>query len=253
MAQSGKSGTCTLVCWIVAIVLGLIAVKMTAGGVPFVFALIIGVVVALVVGFLLTRMFCTDQAVTGTVVPTKSPTQQAVEDDEAQAAQDAAREAEEEAARQAAAEAAAEAQAAMAEEEQGAADAGDAASTGEEPALVKPAQLKGQAELEARKGEWKYEGGSTEAAPKAAAPAGGADDLKQLKGVGPKLEQKLVEAGVTSFAQIAAWGPEDIAKMDDLLSFKGRITRDGWVEQAKTLAGGGETEFSKRVEDGDVY
>ena len=44
------------------------------------------------------------------------------------------------------------------------------------------------------------------------------------------------EAGVTSFAQIAGWSPEDIAEMDEKLSFKGRIERDGWVEQAATLA-----------------
>ncbi|MCG6884961.1 MAG: 50S ribosomal protein L21 [Silicimonas sp.] len=71
------------------------------------------------------------------------------------------------------------------------------------------------------------------AAPKAVA---GADDLKQLTGVGPALEKKLHEAGVTSFAQIAAWTPEEIAEMDEKLSFKGRIERDGWVEQATTLA-----------------
>lgn len=75
------------------------------------------------------------------------------------------------------------------------------------------------------------------AAPKAAAAAGD-DDLKQLSGVGPALEKKLLEAGVTSFAQIAAWGPEEIAEFDEKLSFKGRIEREGWVEQAKTLAQG---------------
>ena len=62
------------------------------------------------------------------------------------------------------------------------------------------------------------------------------DDLKQLSGVGPALEKKLHENGVTSFAQIAAWNADDIADMDDKLSFKGRIERDGWVEQAKKLA-----------------
>lgn len=66
---------------------------------------------------------------------------------------------------------------------------------------------------------------------------GGADDLKKLKGVGPALEKKLHAAGVTSFAQIAAWGPEDVAEMDDKLSFKGRIERDDWIGQAKDLAG----------------
>lgn len=66
--------------------------------------------------------------------------------------------------------------------------------------------------------------------------AAGADDLKQLTGVGPALEKKLHQAGVTSFAQIANWTAEDIADMDEKLSFKGRIERDGWVEQAKDLA-----------------
>ncbi|CUH59396.1 50S ribosomal protein L21 [Thalassobacter stenotrophicus] len=74
-----------------------------------------------------------------------------------------------------------------------------------------------------------------EAAPAAAA---GADDLKKLSGVGPALEKKLLAAGVTTFAQIAAWSPEDVAAIDEQLSFKGRIEREGWIEQAKELAKG---------------
>ena len=73
------------------------------------------------------------------------------------------------------------------------------------------------------------------AAPKAAA---GADDLKKLSGVGPALEKKLHEGGVTTFAQIAAWTEEDVAEFDEKLSFKGRIEREGWIEQAKELAKG---------------
>ncbi len=72
------------------------------------------------------------------------------------------------------------------------------------------------------------------AAKKAEATTGG-DDLKQLSGVGPALEKKLHEAGVTTFAQIAAWNADDIAAMDEKLSFKGRIEREGWVDQAKAL------------------
>lgn len=72
---------------------------------------------------------------------------------------------------------------------------------------------------------------------KAEAPAGG-DDLKKLSGVGPALEKKLVEAGVTTFAQIAAWTEADVAEMDEKLSFKGRIEREGWIEQAKELTKG---------------
>ena len=75
-------------------------------------------------------------------------------------------------------------------------------------------------------------------APKAAAAETKADDLKKLSGVGPALEKKLIEGGVTSFAQIAAWTEEDVAAMDEKLSFKGRIQREGWIEQAKELAKG---------------
>ena len=73
------------------------------------------------------------------------------------------------------------------------------------------------------------------AAPKADAPAA-ADDLKALSGVGPALEKKLHDAGVTTFAQIAAWTEEDVAAMDEKLSFKGRIEREGWIAQAAELA-----------------
>jgi NADH-quinone oxidoreductase subunit E len=90
-------------------------------------------------------------------------------------------------------------------------------------------------------------------AKKTAAKSDTADDLKQLKGVGPALEKKLHDNGVTTFAQIAAWTADDITDMDGKLSFKGRIARDGWVDQAKLLASGEETEFAKKVAKGDVY
>ena len=81
-----------------------------------------------------------------------------------------------------------------------------------------------------------------EAAPKAekAAPAAaaGADDLKQLSGVGPALEKKLHASGVTTFAQVAAWTEADVKEFGEKLSFKGRIEREGWIEQAKELAKG---------------
>lgn len=71
-----------------------------------------------------------------------------------------------------------------------------------------------------------------------------ADDLSQLKGVGPKLVALLHGMGVTRFSQIAAWTEEDIAGIDAQLgSFKGRITRDNWVEQAKFLASGDRAGF----------
>jgi small subunit ribosomal protein S2 len=69
-----------------------------------------------------------------------------------------------------------------------------------------------------------------------ARPEGDPDDLKKITGVGPVLEGKLNELGVTRFDQIAAFTAEDLAKIDDLLNFKGRAERDDWVGQAKELA-----------------
>ncbi|SFG49385.1 NADH-quinone oxidoreductase subunit E [Sulfitobacter dubius] len=66
---------------------------------------------------------------------------------------------------------------------------------------------------------------------------GGADDLKKIKGVGPKLEQMLNGMGFYHFDQIAQWGPEEVAWVDqNLEGFKGRVSRDTWVEQAARLA-----------------
>lgn len=80
-----------------------------------------------------------------------------------------------------------------------------------------------------------------------AAPQGEKDDLKKISGVGPKLEGVLNELGVFHFWQIAKWTDREVAWVDDYLSFKGRINRDKWIEQAKVLADGGETEFSARA------
>jgi NADH-quinone oxidoreductase subunit E len=83
----------------------------------------------------------------------------------------------------------------------------------------------------------------TLAAPRAA----GADDLKKIKGVGPKLEAMLNSMGFYHFDQIARWTDKEVAWVDDNLEgFKGRVTRDGWVAQARILAAGGETEFSRQ-------
>lgn len=67
---------------------------------------------------------------------------------------------------------------------------------------------------------------------------GGADDLKKISGVGPKLESLLHENGVFHFDQIAAWNASEITYMDDQLSFKGRIERDNWIAQASELMKG---------------
>jgi len=75
---------------------------------------------------------------------------------------------------------------------------------------------------------------------------GSADDLKKISGVGPKLEKTLNGLGIFHFSQIAAFTPDHVAWVDQNLRFKGRIEREKWIEQAKVLATGGETEFSRR-------
>ncbi len=81
----------------------------------------------------------------------------------------------------------------------------------------------------------------------APAAVGGADDLTRIKGLGPKLAALLGEFGITSFAQIAAWSPEEIERIDAKLGrFSGRIVRDQWVEQAKLLAAGDEPGFAAK-------
>jgi len=67
-------------------------------------------------------------------------------------------------------------------------------------------------------------------------PNGKADDLKQISGVGPKLEKTLNGLGFWHFSQIAEWKKSDVAIVDDELSFKGRIERDDWIKQARKLA-----------------
>jgi len=86
-------------------------------------------------------------------------------------------------------------------------------------------------------------------------PRGGtADDLKRIKGVGPKMEQLCNKLGFYHFDQIASWTAAEVAWVDENLEgFTGRVTRDNWIDQAKLLATGGETAFSKKVDKGGVY
>ena len=133
--------------------------------------------------------------------------------------------------------------------------------------VVKPStKLAASEELAARKGDWTYDGaGEPEASADAASDTKDADadedadakdeaaetapelytdaapsdpdDLKKIKGVGPGLEKTLNEMGIYKFAQIATWGPGEIAWVDARLKFKGRITRDDWIGQAKEFSG----------------
>ncbi len=92
-----------------------------------------------------------------------------------------------------------------------------------------------------------YDGPGKKPATLTEARGGKSDNLKLIKGVGPKLERLCNSLGFYHFDQIAAWTPDEVAWVDqNLEGFKGRVVRDTWVDQAKILAAGGETEFSAR-------
>jgi NADH-quinone oxidoreductase subunit E len=86
-----------------------------------------------------------------------------------------------------------------------------------------------------------------------AAPRDGqADDLKTIEGIGPALEKLCNELGIWHFDQIAAWGNAETAWMDaNLKGFKGRVTRDKWVAQAKLIGSVGTEEFLRRAKTND--
>ncbi|HKL64494.1 MAG TPA: NADH:ubiquinone oxidoreductase [Roseovarius sp.] len=254
MSDTSKLTTCQIVCWGLAGLAGLIVLWSAIGAVGFFAALLLAIAFAVLLGLVSSRLICTGYraddrgieaqdvertlrqatGVTGykapdpdeddTTAPTKAPAAGPVP----------------------------------------AAEPTASAATAETSAAVQTGTtLSGEEELATRKGEWRY-GSEAEAkaAPEAGTrpsaldgPRGGeADDLKRIKGVGPKLEKLINEMGFYHFDQIANWTGAEITWVDDnLKGFKGRVSRDNWVEQARILAAGGETEFSHRVDEGDVY
>ncbi|MGL4236020.1 hypothetical protein [Tabrizicola sp.] len=96
------------------------------------------------------------------------------------------------------------------------------------------------------------------AKPKVAKPAGPerlsgprkgkADDLKEIEGIGPAMEKLVNGMGFYHFDQIASWSDADVALVDaEMKSFKGRITRDKWVAQAKIIVTEGLEAFRIRA------
>jgi len=254
MSDTSKLSTCQIVCWCLAGLTGILVLWSASGAVGFFAALLLGAAFAVFVGLVITQLVCTGyrdedsgirssdlketmRQVTG-ITGYKAP----FDEDDAPAASATA---------------------------PSTAPAKSAAKTETAHTSVKPGTvLEGEQELAARKGEWEYSDEAQTAAPAVtdeedvgtrpealSAPKGGqADDLKQIKGVGPKLEKLCNELGFYHFDQIAGWSADEVAWVDaNIKGFKGRVSRDNWVEQAKVLAAGGETEFSKRVEGGDVY
>ncbi len=128
------------------------------------------------------------------------------------------------------------------------ADPKAAASNGQAPsAEAKPAQAKAAKAASPAPASKPDSGKAASAAPKAAdkpksltkARGGKPDDLKLIKGVGPKLEALCNKLGFYHFDQIASWTEKEIAWVDgNLEGFKGRVTREDWVQQARDLMNG---------------
>lgn len=261
-----------------AILTGLIAWLLHQAGLSVILLALLTLVIAAVLFWLVDR-YCAGReasaqaaayagAVTGGAAVAAAGTDSAAEADaeaarQAQAAREAeaaraaeeaaaARAAEERARREAEEKAAAERQAAADREAAERAAAEDAARKAEEEQKATAASASGDRDYD---GDGVVEGTNEGTRPAALdGPRGGtADDLKRVKGIGPKMEKICNSLGFYHFDQIAAWTSDEVAWVDaNLEGFKGRVTRDEWVAQAKLLAAGEETEFSKRVDDGDV-
>lgn len=250
MSDTSKLSTCQIICWGLSGLVGVIVLWSATGAVGFFAALLLAVALAVLLALVATRLICTGYGegdrgieardVEATLRQATGVTGYKAPDPEEDAAP------------------------APAPAAEPVASAAMAAPAEAPEAVVRPGTtLPGEEELAARKGEWRYDG-AADAQPDAGAatrpealsgPRGGqADDLKKIKGVGPKLEKLCNELGFYHYDQIAHWTKAEVAWVDDnLTGFKGRVTRDNWVAQAKTLAAGGETEFSARVDKGDVY
>ncbi len=261
MSDENNEGffTCSVMCWIVGILMAIATYLIVAGRLETgaMIALLAAIAMLLIVYWVLKKFFCNEY------VDTRPPREYGKAEHEiaASRANVAAVDSMGPSSLAATAEdtAAQEKAAAQAAEEKALADA--AAAKAKADAEAKAAAAKAKADAEAAKGE-DYDGdgileGENEGTrPEAlsAAREGGADDLKKIKGVGPKMEQTCNELGFYHFDQIAAWTDQEVAWVNaNLKGFKGRVTRDNWVEQAKLLAAGKDTEFSKKVDKGGVY
>lgn len=238
MSNASETNTCKTVCWLVAGVAGLVLLWVTSGAVTFVAAVVLGAVLAVILGVVLTRLVC----------PAASEARMADPSELRNAASPA------QSARVATGETAAPPPEPGPAPEAPPQDPAAPAGAEDAPKVQAGTLLDGEEEIAARKGAWTYGAGAAPTAPAGAGdgrrpeamsgPRGGrADDLRRIKGVGPKLAAQLNDLGIYHFDQIAAWGPEEVAWMDaNLKGFRGRVSRDGWVAQAAALAAGGDAE-----------
>ena len=80
---------------------------------------------------------------------------------------------------------------------------------------------------------------------------GQGDDLKRIRGVGVLIEKRLRSMGYVNYQQIGSWTRSDVDRVNQKLDFRGRIERENWIEQARILAAGGQTDFSRRSDRRD--
>ena len=75
-----------------------------------------------------------------------------------------------------------------------------------------------------------------------------ADDLKRIRGIGVLLEKRLNSMGYRTYEQIANWTAADVERISRELDIPGRIEQENWIEQARILASGKQTEFARRFD-----
>ncbi|KAB7616289.1 NADH:quinone oxidoreductase [Amylibacter sp. SFDW26] len=273
--------TCSIVCWLLAFALGIFVAAALIHWVSIhgLLAAVIGLIAMLLAGWILKGMFCADDASStvssttaaaavgaGAVATATAATSAAAEKPAAKKAAPAKKTAAKSTSTAKTKTAAAKKPAAAKAAPKAKAAAKPA--TAKKPAAKKAAPAKKTAAKSTSTAKTKTAAAkkpvAAKAAPKAKAAAKPAaakkaspakfytkapakvDDLKLISGVGPKLEKTLNDIGVYKYEQVAVWKKADIKKVDDQLKFKGRIERDNWMKQAKVLAKGGDTEFSKK-------
>jgi len=260
MNEQSNGLTCAAKMWLLALLLGaILAIVLSAtGAYTGKWAIVLGLLFFLVGGALMAWLLCKRDTAEAQAVASSAPSQAS---DDAAAAADAtadamaAQEADE-------ANAAADAAAEMAVAEKAAAKSAAAEKAAAEKAAAEKAAAEAATKAASSADSTDYDGdGTPEGTDEGTRPAtldgprdGAADDLKMIKGIGPKLEKLCNSMGFYHFDQIAAWTGDEVAWVNaNLAGFKGRVSRDNWVEQAATLAAGGSTEFANRVKKGDVY
>lgn len=227
MMTNESTRNCASNCWYIAVGLGLLlsVVLIAAAGWSLLWGLLLGVVVFLILGFVLPQLVCTAKGAHRPMAMTSSPashvvgdppatlpgkapvaTPQPIPDEPAPQAHPVAQEARKPAV----------------------AEAPKAKET-PKPAVVKTSSAPAATDP------------SAENKPQtlSAARAGGADDLKMIKGIGPKLESALNDMGFYHYDQIAKWTEAEAAWVNaNVRGSRGSATRDDWAGQAANLAKG---------------